>query len=271
MPLTIQVTFSHDFPAAAEKAFKRACQTWAGQLNSTQPVRIEARWNIPLPHLVAMCIPNGVENFRSAPQPDTWYTSALADKLSAHDCQPGTPDMLICFNSVDHVFNTDPADCPMDEHDLETNALHEMGHGFGIVGLFWVIAANGKGSYGSQDVIGALPQDLKLPFPRPQLNDHPSAFGRLVADHNGNLLTDVTHYQNGTPALGAALTSDALFIPQNPHFATRRKIYAPPFFRPFSTGDHFADNSLMVPHIPSGTRIHAVDNATLAAMALMGW
>lgn len=269
MPLNIQVTYGQGFPAPARQAFARACSTWSQQLDSPVPVWIEACWNIGLPRLVAMCIPNGVLNFPNA-VPNTWYTSALADKLCSQDCQPGAPDMLVCFNSVTHTFNTNPAACPINEHDLETNALHELGHGFGMVGLFWV-EADGTGCYGSQDIIGLIPQNLILPFPRPQLNNHPSAFGRLVADAGNHLLTDTTHYVNGSQALGDALQSDALRIPNIQGPQGPRAIYSPDPFRPFSSGDHFDDNSLMVPAVPPGTRIHQVDAATLGAMQLMGW
>lgn len=271
MPLAIDVAYSHNFPPAARQAFARACNTWSAKLDSPQPVRIDARWDIPLSRLVAMCIPNGVQNFPGAPNPDTWYTSALADKLSRQDCQPGMADMLICFNSIDHRFNTSPDGCPLDEHDLETNALHEMGHGFGMVGLFWVVAANGKGSYGSQAVIGQIPQELTLPFPRPVLNDRPSAFGRLVADAGNHRLTDQAHYQNNSVALGDALESDDLHIANIPPLQVSRRVYAPYIFQPFSSGDHFDDDSLMVPSMRSGTRIHVIDDATLGVMSLMGW
>lgn len=271
MAAIIQINYSQNFPADAIPAVDRARAAWAQVLTSTQIVRINAYWDVPLPDLVAMCIPNGIENFPNCPIADTWYTSALADKLCGQDCQPGVPDMAICFNSVEFTFNTNERSCPRHEHDLQTNALHEMGHGFGVVGLFWLEQGTKKGSYGSSAVVGAIPGDLDLPFPRPVLDDHPSAFGRLVADANDRLLTNETYYTNNSVELGAALQSDGLAIAKIPGGVGRRAIFSPRGFMPFSSGDHFSANSLMIPFIKPGTRIPDIDEATRGVLTMMGW
>lgn len=271
MPLQIIITYHNGFTPNAIAAVGRAATTWQQQLDpngiSNQVVRVDAYWDIPLGHLVAMCVPSGFENFPGAGLPDTWYTGALADKLHGNDLNPGAPDMAIYFDSLNCPFNTDPAYCPPFQNDLETNALHEMGHGFGFVGLFWVKTVLGapQGSFGSPDVLGQIPGILPVP-PLPQLNYHPSSFGRLVHDAAGQFLTT---YPNNSAPLAAALQSNALFLtlPNN----VQRGIYAPRVFQPSSSGDHFTDNSLMVPSIGTGVRIHAVDPATLAAMTMMGW
>ena len=268
MPLQININYLNGFPAPAMQAVNRACNTWEQALDSTVDVNIDAYWGIPLPGLVAMCVPNGFENFPNAPLADTWYTGALADKLCGQDCDPGLPDMAIYFNSVQCSFNTNPAHCPLNDYDLETIALHEMGHGFGFIGLFWVVtnAVPQLGSYGSPAVLGQIGGNLPVPFNMPVLNFHPSVFGRLVHDANGQFLTT---YPNNSAPLAAALQSNALFLPL-PN-GVQRPIYAPAVFQPSSSGDHFTANSLMVPAFGTGVQIHAIDAPTLDVMTMMGW
>lgn len=267
MPLQIQMSYINAFPADAVQAIDRAAATWMQTLTSTQTVRINAYWNISLSDLVAMCVPNGFENFANAPHANTWYTGALADKLSGQDQDPGNPDMVIFFNSAPDWFNTDPARCPNDKFDLETTALHEMGHGLGFVGLFWVATEEKPqiGSYGSPDVLGSIRGSWPRAFALPNLNWHPSAFGRLVHDGNGRLLTD---YPEKSKDLAEAIQSKDLAITLP---GGEKAIYAPPRFEKYSSGDHFEEDSLMVPFIAKGKRIHTVDRPVLEVMVQMGW
>lgn len=269
MPLQIQINFLNNFPPAAMAAVNRAAARWSASLHSEVPVLIFAYWNIPLGgNLVAMCVPNGFENFPNAPLIQTWYTGALADRRAGQDLDPGQPDMVIYFNSGQVVFNTDEAACPFGQYDLQSIALHEMGHGFGFLGLFWVLAnaAPQIGSYGSPAVLGGIAGNLPVPFALPALNGDPSIFGRLVHDAND---VPLTTYPNNSPQLAVALQSNALAITL-PNGA-QPAIYAPAQFQPYSSGDHFAANSLMVPAIGTGVRIHAIDQPVLDVMAMIGW
>ena len=166
------------------------------------------------------------------------------------------------------AFNTNQAHCPLNDYDLETIALHEMGHGFGFVGLFWVMTntAPQRGSYGSPAVLGQIGGFLEVPFTLPLLNYHPSVFGRLVHDANGQFLTT---YPNNSAALAVALQSNALSITlQN---GGQHAIYAPAVFQPSSSGDHFTANSLMVPAFGPGVQFLGIDPSTLDVMTMMGW
>lgn len=268
MPLHININFLNGFPAPAMQAVNRACNTWAMNLDSTVDVTINAYWGIPLPGLVAMCVPNGFENFPNAPHANTWYTGSLADKLCGQNCDPGFPDMAIFFNSVQCSFYTDQGQCPINDYDLETIALHEMGHGFGFIGLFWVVtnAVPQQGSYGSPAVLGQIGGNLPVPFNLPALNFHPSAFGRLVHDANGQFL--ITYPNNSLP-LATALQSNDLFLTLPG--GAQRAIYAPAVFQPSSSGDHFSANSLMVPAFGPGVQFRNIDQPTIDVMTMMGW
>lgn len=263
----LHINYSPNFPAAAIQAVERAKLTWQQAINFTQDVRIQAFWGVGLPGLVAMCIPNGFENFPNAPVPNTWYTSALADHIAGFDLLPPFPDMAIYFNSGPGWFNTNAGFCPPGQYDLESIALHEIGHGLGFLGLFWVANVVGQqlGSYGSPAILGGIPGNVIVPFPLPLLNGNPSVMGLLVRDPNGPL---VGTYPNNSPQLAAALQSGNLVVNVQ---GVPRAIYAPAVFQPFSSGDHFSANSLMIPVIGTGVQIHAVDLDTLDVLKQIGW
>lgn len=137
-------------------AFQYAASIWAALLDSAVPINIEARM-IPL-----TCTPTAGTlgstgalgfwaNFPGAPQANTWYHVALANRLAFADLQPGAQgdpnadDMITNFNSsigtsatcltgLDWYYGLD------DNHganfDLVTVLLHEFSHGLGFSGTF---------------------------------------------------------------------------------------------------------------------------------------
>ena len=137
-------------------AFQYAASIWAALLDSAVPINIEARM-IPL-----TCTPTAGTlgstgalgfwaNFPGAPQANTWYHVALANRLAFTDIAPGSPgdpnadDMITNFNSsigtvatcltgLDWYYGLD------DNHganfDLVTVLLHEFSHGLGFSGTF---------------------------------------------------------------------------------------------------------------------------------------
>jgi hypothetical protein len=133
-------------------AFQYAASIWSALLDSAVPINIEARM-IPL-----ACSPTAGTlgstgalgfwaNFPGAPQANTWYHVALANRLTFADLQPGAAgdpsadDMITNFNSsigtnpncltgLDWYYGLD------DNHganfDLVTVLLHEFAHGLGF-------------------------------------------------------------------------------------------------------------------------------------------
>jgi len=137
-------------------AFQYAASIWATLLDSAVPINIEARM-IPL-----ACTPTAGTlgstgalgfwaNFPGAPQANTWYHVALANRLLFADLAPRAPgdpnadDMITSFNSsigtnpncltgVNWYYGLD------DNHganfDLVTVLLHEFAHGLGFSATF---------------------------------------------------------------------------------------------------------------------------------------
>ncbi len=225
------------------------------------------------PNLAAMCVPNGALWPNPAPagiQANTWYVSALADKITQQNQHPGSPDMTILFNSG-LLWNAGPV-VPANRYDFESVSLHEMAHGLGFLGLFLATpSALGPivGSYGNPAILGQLPPGIGYGFGLPALAGQPSVFGRLVRDANGQFLTNPNYYPANSQALGAALSGPALYFDQlNPG----RQLYTPNPFRLFSSVEHLNDpNSLMCHSIGLGVNRRVVDAPVRAIMTRLGW
>jgi hypothetical protein len=271
--LTINVNY-HDFSADQETAFGRAVTTWQNTLNSAVMVNIEAYWGVDLGgQLTAMCIPNGSVNFGKGTV-NTWYTSSLADKLSGADLQQGQPDMAVFFDNQFDWY-TGIGNPARDKYDLESIALHEMCHGFGFLGLFWVDPAGGQGYYGNDNLLGVIPQAVTklLPFQLPTLNNYPSIYGRNIVNNSFEYLTNPNAYTNGSVELGNVLKNGPLQFYQLP--ATTYRVYTNNPFRPFTSIEHLEPNlfgnSLMRPSIGTGEFIRFVDDPVQAILKVLGW
>ena len=127
-------------------AFTYAANLWGAKLESSQPIRIQASFE-PL-----NCTANSAtlgsagtlevfSDFPGAPKANTWYPTALANKLSNTDQSPDVPDIRARFNSRLGLFSNclpgSPFYLGLDSNhgsatDFVTVLLHEMGHGLGF-------------------------------------------------------------------------------------------------------------------------------------------
>ena len=271
MPLNFNTNYVNNFPPNAQLAFQRALNTWSALLNSNIQIDVTAIWGANLPGFDAICIPNAIENFPNAPLANTWYPSSLADKLANQDLQANDEDMAIYFSGGAN-WNLGPGNPVAGQEDLESVALHELGHGLGFVGIFLAVAWPWVGSYGDPALLALLQAILlnnpPLPFALPALNFHPSVYGTHIEDLNGNYLTAPNIYANPSPQLGAELISDNLFFDLNP----RVQVYAPNPFAPFTSVDHLSNPvSLMRPQIAAGQHVRVVDPPVLQILNALGW
>ena len=277
MALKIVPNFLNEFPKSHRPAVERAIGTWSDVLDSPIPVKVNFYWTFGLSNTMqAICVPNGQESFPLAPELKTWYTSALADKLSGRDLQPNEPDMAVLFNGTTKwYFGT--ASPGKNEYDLESIALHEMCHGFGFLSLLWY-DNKGNGTYGSavikktiDSLIGTCSLDKVFPFQVPNLKDYPCIYDRYITDGSGKLLTDTNIYSNDSSQLGAAITSNNLFF----HKYLQYSVYAPTSFAPFTSISHLNGanfpNSLMRPAIGEEEIVCRVDTPVRNILSVIGW
>jgi hypothetical protein len=134
------------------KVFQRAADIWGKKLSSSLPISILSIFDsLPCDATSAVLGAAGTitiwRDFPNAPLSNTWYPSALANKIARTDLLPdpqpdGSEADIVAF------FNSDlgQADClagsgfylgldgqaPADQIDLLSTVLHEFGHGLGF-------------------------------------------------------------------------------------------------------------------------------------------
>lgn len=148
-------------------AFQAAADIWGELLDSPIPIFIDAVFD-PLTCTATSAVlgsagPNSVfSDFPNAGVADTWYVSALANRLAGEDLDPTDNDLTARFNS-----RLGAADClagggwylGVDNNhgpltDLVTVLLHEFGHGLGFLTL--VNKTTGAEFVGRQDIYESL-------------------------------------------------------------------------------------------------------------------
>ena len=128
------VTYQN-FPEWAKKDLQAAVDIWGANFKSSVPITIEATWNrVAANGVLGSARPgNYYSGFDGAPDPSLWYPSALANALAGKDLDSENPEMLIQVNSA-AGWNTRNDGTPrVNEYDLQSVFLHEMGHGLGFL------------------------------------------------------------------------------------------------------------------------------------------
>ncbi|HJW14710.1 MAG TPA: PA domain-containing protein [Thermoanaerobaculia bacterium] len=134
-------------------AFQAAADIWGSLLDSSVEIRIQASFTPLTCDATSATLGSAgpmqvVSDFAGAPFPNTWYVSALGNKIAEKDLLPGDPktnadDIRARFNS-----NLGASNClagtgwyyGLDGNhgnaiDLVTVLLHEFGHGLGFLTL----------------------------------------------------------------------------------------------------------------------------------------
>lgn len=127
-------------------AFTHAANIWGSKLNSSVPIRIQASFE-PLRCTASSATLGSAgtlevfSDFPGAPKANTWYPSALANKLSGVDQSPSIADIRARFNSrlglAEDCLPGSPFYLGLDGADeggtdFVAVLLHEMGHGLGF-------------------------------------------------------------------------------------------------------------------------------------------
>ena len=131
-------------------AFQYAANIWAALLDSNVEIRVQASFDsldctADSGTLGSTGSIQLVDNFEGARFSDTWYVTALANKLAGHDLIPGAANTnaddirsrfnadlgkSTCLPGFDWYYGLDNAHGP--KVDLVTVVLHELAHGLGF-------------------------------------------------------------------------------------------------------------------------------------------
>ena len=246
------------FTTEAMQAFDYAVDIWAMNLESNVPIIVNANFTNLGGGVLGSAGPvNIFRNFSGAPENDTWYPVALANKLAGFDLA-GAADISCNFNSsFNWYFGTD-GNTPSGQYDFVSVVLHELGHGLGFIG-----SANVSGSTG---FIG-------------QSGD-PYIYDTFVETGAG---VSILTLPNASTTLGNTLTGNSLYWNGPEGIAgnggTEPRLYAPGSWNGGSSYSHLNEstypagnaNSLMTPFLGSAEAIHDPGEVTYGIFVDMGW
>lgn len=254
------------FPDSVRNAFEYAVSIWESVVSSSIPIYVEARWEKLGSTTLGSCGATSYHiDFEGAPEPDTWYPVALAEKITGREISgAGVPDMVASFNSSQPWYTGTDLNTPYDRYDFVSTVLHEIAHGLGFVGFFEADLSARTGSFGYGDML-------------------PAAFDRKVEDAEGRLLTNGSTYGNPSAALYYSFVSNHLYArsPAALLFDDGQKprLYAPQTFKEGSSIYHLNDqsypygtiNALMTSSAGRGEAIHSPGPLTTGILADLGW
>ena len=259
---TINVNYIGAWTAPAQTAFQYAVDIWETQITSSVPISVSANWTALGPGILGSAGPvNFFRDFPGAPAANTWYPSALANKLRGVDLDPSNADIDANFSSSfpNWYFGTD-GNTPPGQYDFVSVVLHELGHGLGFLGSMTV--SSGQGSWGG---------GTGFPF----------TYDRFAENGANQSLIDTSLFPNPSAALAAQLTSGNIFFDgpnaRAANGGNRAQLYAPGTWSQGSSYAHLDEiynntvNALMTFSLSTAESIHNPGPIMLGIFQDMGW
>ena len=250
-------------------AVQHAEATWGALLGSAVDIRVQVAFN-PLTcgggsaALGSAGPINTAANFTGAPQPDTWYASALANALAGIDIDPGGNDINMtissnldtgCLSGVSGFYYGLDGNRPAGTIDLQPVLVHELAHGLGF--LTFVNLSTGAKPSGFDD-----------------------AYMRNLEDHSlGLLWPNMTNAQRATSAIdngdlhfiGSHVVAVSGFLTAGRNASGHVQLYAPTTLANGSSVSHFdtvlTPDELMEPFIQP----NALGTLVTQALYDIGW
>ncbi len=249
-----------DFPPDAQAAFQYAVDIWQTLIYSPIPIHITATWTSLAATILGSCGPSDYyKNFNATEIWNTYYPVVIAEKMLGEEINgPDQSDMDASFNKdfPNWYFGID-GKTPSDKYDFSSVVLHELTHGLGFVGKFYV--SRGRGGYGDDGL--------------------PAVFDVSVQNQAAEKLVNTKLFANPSVKLNLALTSNWLAFNNGATQGSFPRLYAPTIWDTGSSIYHLDENtypagdpnSLMTPFTGMGEAIHNPGESTLSVMYHMGW
>jgi len=245
-------------PLADQSAVQAAIDIWSDNWSSSVPINVVANFvQQGTSGILASASPvSFFHNFSGAPDPNLWYSSAMANALAGKDLDPASPEISININAtmVSAFYLGTDGNCPPNLYDLESIILHEVAHGLGF-----------------------LSNDSFDPFSQYGSIDQPTAFDAYAQTPDGGRLMDLASPSAG---LGTAFQSPLVWSGKNGIAANngiKPLLYTPNPYQAGSSVSHLDEvtfqnsgaNALMSPSWPAGAVFHSPGTLLLGMFADM--
>ncbi len=259
---SIEVSYKPEggWPSEAQNAFQYAVDIWETQITSGVTIKVEAELKDLSSYgegVLGAAGPATIHrDFTNAPQTNTWYAAATANKLAGSDLAPASDDISAAFNSVYPNWYFGTGATPVGKINFASVVLHEIGHGLGFLGSMNVVG--GLGYYGQ--------------------SGYPYIYDRFTENLAG---TPLLAYTSGTVDLATQLTSNNIYF-DGPNVnaangGNRVGLYAPNPWKGGSSYSHLAESfngsphALMTYSISPGETIYSPGAVALCMFKDMGW
>jgi hypothetical protein len=253
------------FPAKAQAAFEYAVSIWEQIIESDVPIYVEAMWRSKDKNVLGSAGPSDYyANFEFAPRKNYYYPISVVEKITKTEITgSSSPDISSTFNKdIQWYFGTD-GNTPDLLYDFVTVVLHEIGHGLGFTGFFFV-----DGNVGSYEY---------------ENEGDAAAFDIMVVNRKNELLTDTNSFVMPSAGLYNAFTSNFLYTTSPSaiydNAGNKPRLYAPTTWSDGSSIYHLNDatypftdeNSLMTHAVGKGEAVHNPGPITKGILADIGW
>ncbi|MDX1522031.1 MAG: hypothetical protein R3264_10420, partial [Anaerolineae bacterium] len=196
------------WPAEAQAAFNHAASLWSGFLNGNHPIEIDACWRTDLGSgSLGRARPVTLHlNFSGAPVANTHYPAALANQLAGSDLNhaDGTDwdgNGLDADSEIRVDLNGNRANwyfgltgnTPGTDYNFVAAALHEIGHGLGLIGSMSIDDGQGFAECTGITGVGCWGFGSGSPY----------AYDRYTENGSGQTLLNTNQFPNPSTALAA--------------------------------------------------------------------
>ncbi len=242
-----------NFPEWAKRDFQAAVDVWSANFSSSVPITIDATWNrIASYGVLGSARPGSYfAGFDGAPDSSLWYPSALANALAGKDLDTRQSEIIIQVNSLAEWNTTNDGLSHINQYDLESVFLHEMGHGLGFLST---------DTYDSYLGYGSIEQ--------------PTPYDAYVQVQDGRRLSDLP---SPSLELGNALTSPLVWsgtLGIAANGGVKPLLYSPTRYEDGSSVSHLDEatfsksqfDAVMTPNLDAGEIFHLPGPLLLAMM-----
>lgn len=255
----IVLTYETVPPADVKAVFEKAAATWSTVFSSDVPINVYVKWaSLSANVLGSAGASVNVRNFVGANRLNTFYPIALAEKMAHKNLNGSNSDIVATFNSDFTAWYIGTDGVPtINQIDLYSVVLHEMGHGLGFIGQ--VNVDNGEAGYG-----------------------FPGIFDQSMVNATNVVLMDTNSFKNPSAALYTQITSGKINLSTPAvlrNNGSAGKLYTPSTYSEGSSIYHVDqvkykvgdENALMTPQIARGEITRSIGPIVTSAFNDFGW